>query len=217
MNIKLHLDLLPYSHRTVWSEFCALNDMGLVLYGGTAVALQLGHRQAQGFTFYASRPFEPDELANTMHCLQDCTCEVCKPSRVIAITKGGVRMVFTGLQLFGRVGEPVISADNGLQVASLQDLMAQKLHAILERRVAEDYMDLAAMAGCGLSVTAGLGDAMAIYGTDFKPMAALKALSRFECDKEVPRHVRYVLAEAARKVDLIKAGTVLSYNLQRDA
>jgi Nucleotidyl transferase AbiEii toxin, Type IV TA system len=32
------------------------------LYGGTAIALQLGHRQSVDFNFFGFRPFDPTKL-----------------------------------------------------------------------------------------------------------------------------------------------------------
>ncbi len=217
MTLFPHLEMIPESHRRVWPQLAALTPMGFTLYGGTAVVMQLGNRQAKDLTFYSARPFAPEALYEALPCLEGCTEEAGSPSRFIALTRDGIRMIFAGGQLFGRVGEPLACAETGLQVASLRDLMAQKLHSLLERRLARDYMDLSAMVQHGLSIQDGLGDAAALYGLDFKPMLALEALKNFECDVEVPRADRAVLAEAAGAVGVVHTGAVVSCSLQADA
>ncbi len=217
MTLFPHLEMVPETHRRIWSRLAALTPMGFTLYGGTAVVLQLGNRQAKDLTFYSARPFVLDNLYAALPCLEGCSVEANKTNRFIARTTDDIRMIFTGAQPFGRVGEPLICAETGLQVASLRDLMAQKLRSLLERRLARDYMDLSAMIQYGLSIVDGLGDAAAMYGIDFKPMSALEALTSFECDAEVPRADRRVLMEAAGSVGLVHAGTVESYSLQTEA
>ena len=44
------LDILPASQRTLWPELDATPDH-FTLYGGTALALRLGHRQSVDFDF----------------------------------------------------------------------------------------------------------------------------------------------------------------------
>ena len=46
---------------------------------------------------------------------------------------------------FGRVGEPLQTADGVMLVASIDDLMATKLKAILDLAEARDYRDIAGM------------------------------------------------------------------------
>lgn len=50
---------------------------------------------------------------------------------------------------FGRVGEPDLTEDSILQVASLDDLMATKVKVVLQRAEAKDYRDIAAMVTAG--------------------------------------------------------------------
>jgi len=52
--VSLHLDILPPAQRKIWDALSALPSE-FVLYGGTAIALQLGHRQSVDFDFFARR------------------------------------------------------------------------------------------------------------------------------------------------------------------
>ena len=46
------LDILPPPQRRLWDELAAIPPE-FVLYGGTAIALHLGHRQSVDFDFLA--------------------------------------------------------------------------------------------------------------------------------------------------------------------
>ena len=60
--LRPHLDVLPGAQRRLWPEL-RHTPPEFVLYGGTALALRLGHRQSIDFDFFSSRPFTPSELA----------------------------------------------------------------------------------------------------------------------------------------------------------
>jgi hypothetical protein len=60
------LNILPVSQRGLWKELKA-TPMHFVLYGGTALALRLGHRVSEGFDFFTNATFEQLEL--TEHIL----------------------------------------------------------------------------------------------------------------------------------------------------
>jgi len=80
---------------------------------------------------------------------------------------------------FGRAGEPDLTDDGILQVASFDDLMATKLKVILQRAEAKDYRDVCAMVNAGVDLSRGLASARTLYGPNFQPGESLKALVYF--------------------------------------
>ena len=62
MTFSPKLNVLPASQRTLWKELKA-TPKHFVLYGGTALALRLGHRISEDFDFFTNVTFEPQELA----------------------------------------------------------------------------------------------------------------------------------------------------------
>ncbi len=80
---------------------------------------------------------------------------------------------------FGRVGEPELTEDGVLQVASFDDLMATKLKVVLRRAEAKDYSDVCAMVKAGVSLSRGLASAGLMFGSNFQPRESLKALVYF--------------------------------------
>ncbi len=61
LSFEPRLDILPESQRKVWPQ---LDDVPshFVLYGGTGIALQLGHRNSEDFDFFSTESFDPDRL-----------------------------------------------------------------------------------------------------------------------------------------------------------
>ncbi len=46
---KPRMDILPAAQQRLWPELHPSIELGLVLYGGTAIALRLGHRASVDF------------------------------------------------------------------------------------------------------------------------------------------------------------------------
>lgn len=91
-----------------------------------------------------------------------------------------VKVSFFGNVSFCRVGEPEVTEDEVLQVASLDDLMATKVKVIMQRIEAKDYQDIAALVKADVNLAKGLAAACAMYGHDFQPSEALTAMVYFE-------------------------------------
>ena len=64
------LDILPESQRRLWPELDAVPS-DFVLYGGTGLALQLGHRVSEDFDFFSSSGFDADRLRSHLPFFRD--------------------------------------------------------------------------------------------------------------------------------------------------
>lgn len=49
------LDVLPPAQQALWPRLRAAAGLGFVLYGGTAIALRLGHRASVDFDFFSAK------------------------------------------------------------------------------------------------------------------------------------------------------------------
>ncbi len=65
MSFVPRLDILPEPQQAVWRELGSVPPH-FTLYGGTAIALQLGHRQSVDFDFLAAQPIDPIALARDL-------------------------------------------------------------------------------------------------------------------------------------------------------
>ncbi len=181
------LEILSAAQREVWPRLRVLRDRGLVLYGGTAIALHLGHRESLDFGFFGLDPLDKAVLrpissfAQEVSILQDETNTLA----ILAELPSGIVKVscFGGMRL-GRVRHPLATRDGTLLVASLEDLFSTKLKAILDRAEAKDYRDIAAMLRAGVSLERGL----AVFRKMFRGETAtvLKAIGYFE-DGDLPK------------------------------
>lgn len=205
-DFKLHLDILPLPQRRLWSELVDVPE-SFVLYGGTAIALYLGHRESVDFDFFGSERFDPDDLYKTVPFLAGS--EVIQKSEntlTCLVDRGGsVQISFFGVPDIAAIEKPLKAADNGLKIASLVDLAGMKASVVQKRAEAKDYIDIDALIQDGrVNLPLALSAGRLIYGRGFNPEITLKALSFFEDGnlKTLPQDVRNRLALAVRAVDL---------------
>jgi hypothetical protein len=202
---KLRLDILPPAQRRVWDELAAIPPE-FVLYGGTALALRLGHRQSIDFDFLGSRKFAPRALTDSLPLLAEATITQQAPNTLsVVVSRGGpVKLSFFGVPGIVRLQPAQIAPDNGLQVASLIDLAGTKASVVQQRAEAKDYIDIDAILTDGrIDLPSALAAAKAIYGRQFNPLITLKALSFFDDGDlhRLPDAIKDRLAAAARRVD----------------
>lgn len=155
--------------------------MGFVLYGGTALALHLGHRASLDFDLFRTEPLNKDEIRQFCVSLPSAGIvqdDVDTVVALVSMSSGTVKLSFFGNIRFGRVGEPFLSSDGTLLVASLDDLLATKLKAILDRAEARDYEDIAALLRHGLSLQRGLAAFHAMFHGE--PATVLRAIGWFQ-------------------------------------
>jgi hypothetical protein len=199
-------DVLPEPQRRLWHELAAVPPE-FVLYGGTAVALHLGHRQSEDFDFFGNRPFDPARLTAAIPFMTAATITQREPNTLSGIVdRGGpVKLSFFGIPGIPRLAPPRIAPGNGLQVAGLLDLAGTKASVVQQRAEAKDYIDIAAILRDGrIDLPTALASAAAIYGPQFNPQITLKALSFFDDGnlRRLPQATKDRLAKAAREVDL---------------
>jgi hypothetical protein len=181
-----NLQILPPAQRRLWDEL-KHTPREFVLYGGTALALRLGHRHSEDFDFFSNKSFAPDVLLKAIPYLQDAELSQFETNTLTAIVdRGGpVKVSFFGELKLNRVREPELAQGNGIQVASLLDVAATKLATVQQRAQARDYEDLVAIVGAGISLAEALAAAVAVYGKEFNGALSLKALTYF-ADGDLP-------------------------------
>ncbi len=120
----------------------------------------------------------------------------------LAVEIDGVVLSFFGALNLGSVGVPEVAVENDVPVASLLDLAATKVKAVVDRAEAKDYLDIAALLAAGISLADALGAAKAVFGPRFNEALALKALTFFEEGDlpSLPKSVQRRLIEAVTGV-----------------
>lgn len=209
------LECLPPSQKDLWPRLSAIGN-DFVLYGGTALALQVGGRMSIDFDFFGPGPVDPDQLKRRYPFLKNA--ELIQRDEATAtfsehIGDDDVKISFFGTLEFGRVSEPVQFADNGIYAAGLMDLAAQKVKVVIQRVEEKDYLDMNALLKAGITLEVALGAARALY-PQFNPAISLKALSYFEDLPKLPEEVRRSLTKAVASIRHIPVLPKLSQSLR---
>ncbi|HSS51363.1 MAG TPA: nucleotidyl transferase AbiEii/AbiGii toxin family protein [Thermoanaerobaculia bacterium] len=201
------LEILPASQRHLWDELGAI-PADFVLYGGTALALWLGHRASEDFDFFSNQSFQPDDLERQISFLEGAQRLQSSPNTLVSLVErdGPVKISFFGGLSLKRVHDPEVVEGPGLRVASLLDLAATKVQVVQVRAEAKDYLDLVCLLEEGVDLAEALGAARAVYGEAFNPLLSLKALSYFgDGDlRALPESLKSRLSGAVKKVDSTK-------------
>jgi hypothetical protein len=201
--MKPRLDILPPPQRSLWDELGAAVPSGFVLYGGTGLALRLGHRNSEDFDFFSNESFLPDDLERRIPWLQASERLQSSQNTLVSLVdrNGPVKVSFFGGLGLKRVGEP--ETTEGLLIASLLDLAATKVKVVQDRAETKDYLDVSRILEEGLDLGQALGAALAVYGEAFNPILSLKALCYFgDGDlRRLPEAVKDRLAKAVASVD----------------
>lgn len=172
--------VLPEPQQRLWPELAQI-PRNFVLYGGTALALRLGHRVSLDFDFFSSSPFLPDQLLASLPMLRSAkVLQNVSQTLTVAVDRNGrVQLSFFGGLTLGRVGEPDVTRDGTLLVASLLDLAGTKAATVTQRAEAKDYLDLIALMQNGVTLGEAMAAARAIYGGQYNELLTLKSLTYF--------------------------------------
>ena len=202
--LRAHYDLLPQAQQKVLRALDKI-PAGFVLYGGTAVALHLGHRSSIDFDFFSSDSYTLDDVKASLSFLG--IHEILQAEKntltLLVNSPDWVKISFFWNITTGRIAPPLRLGKNHILIASLEDLLAHKLRTIFERIEIKYYIDVAAILREGLSLQRGLEGALALW-RDLPAMEALRALTYFQgADfEQLSPEDKDILIQASRDVSL---------------
>lgn len=213
-NLALHV--LPAAQRIIWDRLSAVPE-GFVLYGGTAIALQLGHRESVDFDFFIRQDFDPQTLIDANPLLENAhVTQMSKNTLSVRLhaddgtANAAIEPVF--LSFFGvpklptlrvahRINKPAIALGQLIELSGMKVMVVQK------RAEAKDYLDIHALIfEARIDLPTQLAAALALYPPNFAPDLSLKALCYFAEGNlsSIPASIRSDLARAVRATDLQK-------------
>lgn len=137
---RLHKDCLPVAG---WRVARAIKDIAqkynAVLAGGTALALQLGHRVSHDLDFFIVRDFKADSIMMAIK-------KKGLAHRVMAESEGTLNIEIEGVKVsFLRYVYPFLEETReieGMRLAGVLDIAAMKIIAINQRGAKRDFVDL---------------------------------------------------------------------------
>lgn len=175
----IHYEILPQEQKRIYKNLSFLKNKGFILFGGTAIALQLGHRQSIDFDFFTSNKLDKKLKDEILKNLKSDTM-LQNEENTLVFLKNEVKLSFFGDIDFA-IRENSLILDDVLEVANLKSLLATKLKATFDRAEYKDYIDIVEILKTGqITIEEGINKMFDFFGTDFTASQVLKNLTYFE-------------------------------------
>lgn len=134
----LYWDILDKKRLALLPKLKFLKDAGFYLAGGTALALQIRHRISVDFDFYTPREFDAEKtLLHFQRKIKSVTLIRKAENTLISKVDGIEVSLFTYPY---KLVEKSIETEH-LRLASIEDIAAMKLIAIIQRGIRRDFTD----------------------------------------------------------------------------
>jgi len=143
--MRFHAKVLSASQKTVLRQAGpALSAGGFYLGGGTAVALQLGHRRSEDLDWLSQKPLtDPLAWATRLKAAGVAFSEPVVGKGALHGRAAGVRISLLHYQY--PLLDPLVEWPAHGRMASLADLACMKLLALVQRGAKKDFLDLYAL------------------------------------------------------------------------
>lgn len=144
----IHAEVLPEAQAACLRILApAARELGFYLAGGTAVALQIGHRRSVDFDWFSARfPGRPVDLRESLASRGIALEPVELANQTVHGRIGGVKVSF--FEFRPPLLEPLVEwPELGCGLASCADLAAMKLLAVAQRASKKDFLDVHALGG----------------------------------------------------------------------
>ncbi|MCA1789437.1 MAG: nucleotidyl transferase AbiEii/AbiGii toxin family protein [Thioalkalivibrio sp.] len=143
--MNFYPEVMPAPQQAMLRRLAAVaGDRGLYLAGGTALAIQIGHRRSVDLDWFSPSPIDPMALAADLR-------DAGVPVDVTDIEEGtlhgkagGVKLSFLEYRYRDLV-PPTEWPEYGVRLAALKDLACMKLSAIGGRGSKKDFIDIFAL------------------------------------------------------------------------
>lgn len=185
MNSITHLEVLTPEGTKILPNLSRFK--GLYLAGGTALALQLGHRISVDFDLFSSEEIPKALLKRVATVFSHASVHpMVNNSEELTVSINGVKVTFLYYPFPLVTG--LVSMDN-LSAASVQEIAAMKAYTIGRRAVYKDYVDIYTILS-GSSDTTNLETIISLankkYGDQFNDRLFLEQLVSLEDVAEEP-------------------------------
>lgn len=113
-----------------------------VLGGGTAIALQIGHRISVDLDLFTAAHFKPERLLARLQCRDRCEVMSAASADTLLLMIDGIKVDMLGF-FYPRTAETIV--EGGIRLFDLPDLVPMKLGAICGRGARKDFYDIACL------------------------------------------------------------------------
>ncbi len=135
----MYLKILNKKQIDLLKKLKFLKKYGFYLAGGTALALQIGHRTSLDFDFYTEKKFTPRKLREEFDKKFKTVQEIYISEDTLVLNVNNI-----GVSFF-RYPYPLIKLPQeieGILLASIEDIAAMKILAISQRGRRRDFIDI---------------------------------------------------------------------------
>lgn len=112
---------------------------GFRLVGGTALALQYGHRQSVDLDFFGSPLTSQEDTIDMLSSLGSITI-LNRTDKILQVVIRGIKVDVIDYSRYGWIDTPVV--DDGIVLASPRDIAAMKINAVEGRGSRKDFVDI---------------------------------------------------------------------------
>jgi len=112
---------------------------GFRLVGGTALALQYGHRQSVDLDFFGSPTVSQEDTIDVLSSLGNITIHN-RTDKILQVVLRGIKVDVIDYSRYGWIDPPVV--DDGIFLASPRDIAAMKINAVEGRGSRKDFVDI---------------------------------------------------------------------------
>ncbi len=135
---KIHLELLDKKRQEIFYQLKNFSSIGY-LAGGTALALQLGHRYSEDFDIFISKPINNHLKLLIKKIFHSVNFTFISSDQINLIVNNQIKITF--LWYYFPTIKKLIKTDS-ISLASVEDIAADKAMTIGRRAVWRDYIDL---------------------------------------------------------------------------
>jgi hypothetical protein len=207
----LHEEVLSAETGRVFQRLGELRELAsFYLAGGTAVALQLGHRLSLDLDLFSERPWSWERIAPALASVGEVAVDRQEEGTFVGAV-GGVRVSLFHYP-YVLLEQPPATRFT-IPLAGLTDIGCMKLVAVAQRGSRKDFIDLYSLGQNGLRVRELLRALeRKVPGVEWNPVHILRSLAYFEDAESEPDPVmlvpydwrevrRYCLDEAQALLD----------------
>lgn len=137
--MNFYTQTIPYLTKTVLDKIKSIPDLqNFYLSGGTALSLQLGHRESEDLDFFAKEKFQPELLQQKLLSINQL--------ENVEIAEGTLNVFLENVKLqflhypYSLLEKPKLW--NGILVSSVIDIACTKLITISMRGSKKDFIDI---------------------------------------------------------------------------
>jgi len=177
-----HKEVIPGAVESVLPFLLKADFASFYLAGGTALALQFGHRLSRDLDFFSDRSFDEERMVNELKAMGKIS--------LISKARGTLHLEISGIKVsLMEYSYPVLfpfESFLGIQVADPRDIAGMKINAIAGRGSRRDFVDLYVIAQ-----EHGLAHLIDLFKekyaqVDFNVIHALKSLTYFKDAENEP-------------------------------